>query len=92
MRAQILYDLREKYEFCDGKELHDFFRKELGDPSPRGHHEVNGDHAVSFVSKQLKDMAHNSPSLQEYCEKVRRFVRGGGCTRERTEFWPDFQE
>ena len=73
--CQALYDLREKYEFCSGTDLHDFFRSAVGEPSPSGYAEVNGARALKFVERCCDAMAWNSPSLAEHCEKTKKVAR-----------------
>jgi len=63
MRAQILYDLREATQFCSGTDLHDFFRIQLGEPSPSGEREIDTPLAMQFVASCFEAMAANSPSL-----------------------------
>lgn len=40
MYAQTLYDLRQLTGFCSGTDLHKFFQRAIGDPSPAGSVEV----------------------------------------------------
>lgn len=45
-----MYDLRERYGFCSGNDLHDFFREKFaGEPSPKGDQELNAKDAYKFV-------------------------------------------
>mgnify|MGYP001592291014 CR=1 FL=1 len=62
MKCQALYDLREKFEFCSGSELSEFFRKETKDPSPSGITLIP-QKAGEFVGQALEQMAYNSPSV-----------------------------
>lgn len=73
MNAQFLYDFREKWEFCSGTDLHNFFSAELnGEPSPSGKVKINSSHAKKFVRGCLDSMEHNSPSLKDHCQSARR--------------------
>lgn len=81
MNAQTLYDLREKYEFCSGTDLSDFFQRALYNPAPFGKTELSDGQkwlAHEFVTVSLKAMAHNSPSLKSWAmdtlEEIRREV------------------
>lgn len=51
MNAQFMYDLREKYEFCSGTDLSEFFDQEVGDPSPKGKAKINNVSALNFVTQ-----------------------------------------
>jgi hypothetical protein len=74
--CQSLYDLREKYEFCSGTDLHQFFRSEMGgEPSPSGYAEIDGAASLQFVIAHCDAMAHNSPSLAVHCEKAKKEAR-----------------
>lgn len=72
MKAQLLYDFREKKEFCSGTDLHEFFREQVGDPSPSGTTEIDATLAREFVvacSEQI--YANNkSPKWLRYKENV----------------------
>lgn len=64
MKAQVLYDLREKYEFCSGNDLHEFFATFLkGEPSPSGKTELPFRSGEEFVFNCLKTMGENSSTL-----------------------------
>jgi hypothetical protein len=69
--CQILYDLREKYEFCNGGDLHDYFRSAVGEPSPSGCVELDSVRALKFVENCCDAMALNSPSLAGHCERTK---------------------
>lgn len=71
MRAQFLYDFREEWEFCSGEDLHEFFREQVGGPSPSGRVEIDAEEARGFVLGCLRAEEHNSPSLREHCERAR---------------------
>ena len=71
MKAQFLYDFRERWEFCGGTELHEFFRDETGYPSPSGRVEINAERARDFILGCLEAEEHNSPSLAEHCAQAR---------------------
>lgn len=62
MKAQQLHDLRNDTAFCNGNELHDFFRSQVGDPSPSGKVEIDDAAAQSFVAGCMAEMANNSPN------------------------------
>lgn len=49
MKAQKIYNLREEYGFCSGTDLHDFFRAQVGDPSPSGRVDVPTEAAKQFM-------------------------------------------
>lgn len=56
MKAQALYDLRQLTGFCSGTDLHDFFQRVVGDPSPSGDAEIEavGLDAINlFASRKL---------------------------------------
>jgi hypothetical protein len=65
--AQVLYDLRETYGFCDGNDLHDFFAAATGHTSPSGYALVSAAAAAELLDRSCERMAHNSPSLQQHC-------------------------
>lgn len=65
MNAQKLYDLREKYEFCSGSDLHEFFHEQTGQMSPSGSVELPVGSAIKFVEKCAFAVSWNSPSLAE---------------------------
>jgi len=67
MKAQILYDLREKYEFCSGTDLHEFFDYVLGEPSPKGIEEINPEVAQKFVISCCNAIEHNSSIDMSAC-------------------------
>lgn len=70
MKAQILYDLREDFEFCSGQELHEFFREVCkGEPSPSGKTVLPFRSGETFVLDSLKAMAENSPSLIQHIDE-----------------------
>lgn len=71
MLAQDLYDFRKKYEFCSGNQLHEFFRGNVGDPSPRGNVAVDSVAATEFVRNAIFTMAwNNSSKLDEHCRQA----------------------
>lgn len=59
--AQKMYDAREKFEFCSGNDLHEFFEQTTGDPSPSGKREISDEQAFKFVVGCLRAMWNNSP-------------------------------
>ena len=63
MEAQVLYDLREGTAFCSGTDLHEFFRKQTGDPSPSGHVEIDGDAALVFITRCCELMKRNGLAI-----------------------------
>lgn len=63
MIAQLLYDLRNEIEFCDGKDLQEFFQAQTGEDSPKGSAQIDPDEARKFIAKCLGAMEWNSPSL-----------------------------
>jgi len=65
MKAQTLYDLRDKTGFCSGIDLHKFFEGQVGDPSPSGYAEIEEKEAINLVKAHLSKMRHNSPSVHE---------------------------
>ena len=71
MKAQELYDLREKLEFCSGTDLHEYFESELGDPSPSGHVEIDRDEAKAFVGICLEAIRHNNGETLDYLYTVK---------------------
>lgn len=65
MKAQELYDLREKLQFCSGNDLYEFFAAHLGVPCPGGQQLALPTRAAQFVENCLHDMkANNGGSLQ----------------------------
>ena len=62
IRAQTLYNLREKYEFCSGNDLAEFF-EEMGTLSPSVETEIDRMAAVDFTTDCFRAIALNSPSL-----------------------------
>jgi len=71
--AQFLYDLREKYEFCSGNDLSEFFRETLGEPSPSGKKHINKRDAAIFVWGCCRAIEHNSNytvSMTECAQKI----------------------
>lgn len=61
MEAKILYDFREKWEFCSGTDLHEFFRAQLdGEPSPSGYTEIDDVAADKFVQNSIESMEWNN--------------------------------
>jgi len=58
MKAQKIYNLRNKFMFCSGTDLHDFFARTVGNPSPSGNTEVSTQLATNFMmesaSKQVE--------------------------------------
>lgn len=72
IRAQALYDFREQRAFCSGTDLHEFFRKELGEPSPSGRRLVRLDKATEFVAKSLNNIRdNNATDLHGYCDRAK---------------------
>ena len=63
MKVQLLYDLRNEIEFCNGKDLSEFFQAQTGEPSPKGSAQVDPDEARKFIASCLEAMKWNSPSL-----------------------------
>ena len=75
MKAQDLYDWRDRYGFASGRDLHDFFLEIMGDPSPSGRVDIPLESAVGFIQKSLMEMAIHSPST---CQEVmQEFIRDG---------------
>ena len=80
MNAQFLYDFREKWEFCSGTDLSEFFVKETGDPSPRGRVKVSKTNAVNFIHSCLKSMRSNSATprtelhVADAIDDLRRYI------------------
>jgi hypothetical protein len=70
MKAQILYNFRNEWEFCSGTDLHDFFREQLGDPSPSGQVEIGHDKADEFVERSIIFVVKGSPSLKDWGTKA----------------------
>lgn len=73
MKAQELYDLREKFEFCSGNDLSTFFAKAIGEPSPNGNAEISDVLAQGFVANSLEQMHENNKgldSLYTTCEQA----------------------
>ena len=67
---QEIYDLRELTGFISGKDLHDFFHKLVGDPSPSGNVEVDEDKLTQTkMGKKVLDLL-NSP-LREHLADLR---------------------
>ena len=67
MKAQFLYDLREKHEFCSGSDLHDFFQEQTGDPSPSGKVAIDVAAASELVLNGCAAIEHNSKIGMELC-------------------------
>jgi hypothetical protein len=63
MKVQQLYDLREEFLFCSGKDLSDFFQAQLGDGSPSGYREI----PIEEISGWIIDYGPNGacPSARE---------------------------
>ena len=74
MNAQFLYDFHEKWEFCNGNDLHEFFRVETGDPSPPGKTEIAAWAVTYFIRTSLKSMKFNSssPAVVDHCRAAER--------------------
>ena len=62
MKAQKMYELRERTGFCAGTDLHDFFEAQTGDPSPKGRVEIDESAAQAFVNECEAEIAKRSPS------------------------------
>ena len=62
MKAQELYDLRQRKGFCDGAALHEFFDGQIGDPSPKGRVEIDDAAAQAFVGQCEAEIAKHAPS------------------------------
>lgn len=75
MKAQRLYDLREEFEFCSGKDLHEFFRETVGEPSPSGRAEIDRVAAESFVDDSVARCIANSPPLAWEMMKAQEEIR-----------------
>lgn len=72
MLAQKLYDLREKYEFCSGSDLHEFFSDLLGDPSPSGKTKlsrIQEEQVWNFIQDSFAAIGCNSPSMTEWTKQ-----------------------
>lgn len=66
MKAQVLYDLRQLTGYCSGTDLHDFFRQNVGDPSPSGNVEIP-DIVVPDNAKQLiRNLASATEAMTAY--------------------------
>lgn len=63
MKAQTIYDLRENYEFCSGTDLHEFFERTCGDPSPSGKIEIDTDTAKLYMINAVAHLFDRSPSV-----------------------------
>lgn len=81
INAQILYDLREEFEFCSGDELGEWFvdnwvmpvpgiDRELERPnmSPQGHVGFSKEAAKHLVLLSFDSISHNSPSMAEWAK------------------------
>ena len=75
MKCQVIYNLREKYEFCSGNDLHQFFLSETGEPAPAGCAEINRTRSLKFIEQCCDNMAYYSPSLVKHCERTKRVAR-----------------
>lgn len=49
MKAQVLYDWREKTEDVTGNDLHAMFRYVCGEPSPKGNTEIDLERLFEYV-------------------------------------------
>jgi hypothetical protein len=67
MKAQDLYDLRQKYEFCSGSDLHEFFCDQVGDPSPPGEVDVNDFAVEKFVNDCCDTVESNTNGTIDMC-------------------------
>ena len=75
MKAQKLYDLREKTEFTSGSDLSDFFLDETGEASPSGYIEIDSNAARRFVEQETAQMEMNNLGNQDIvriCQEAQR--------------------
>lgn len=79
--AQELYDLREETGYCSGSDLHEWFQKQLGDPSPSGRTLVFADQAEMFVVKSAISII-NSGALPETEQAMMKAMRVAATWRE----------
>ena len=63
MKAQDCYDDRELLGFCSGMDLHKFFEKKLGEPSPSGYTDIDSVAWAQFVIECAQAMKQHSPSV-----------------------------
>jgi len=70
MKTQKLYDFREEWQTFSDKELHEFLRKQLGEPSPFGHIEINNDSANKFVSDSIEKMKNEFLTREDFYHLV----------------------
>jgi hypothetical protein len=79
IKAQALYDLRDEFEFCDGKDLHSFFLEKTGDPSPSGNVPVDRREAEVFVAECVRavQMNNQTPRYMKWGAQVKRAVESG---------------
>ena len=80
MKAQVLYDLREKEEFCSGSDLHEFFNDVTGVPSPSGHVEIHSDKAIEFVKANTEAQYQNNktPEFRQWKTRVDALIAIAG--------------
>lgn len=65
IEAQVIYDLREEFEFCSGTELHFFFRQACdGEPSPSGQELIYRTLVIQFVAQCCDEIRSRSPSIK----------------------------
>lgn len=76
--AQVVYDLCE-LGIASGSDVHDFFREQIGVPSPKGNEKIDEDAVKDFVASQLIGMQRNSEkAFMETMESARGYFNGLG--------------
>jgi hypothetical protein len=82
MKAQILYDLRERFGSVSGTDLHEFFNQVVGDPSPSGSVEVNADEAFNLLANGEVSVAWNNGGNFDRARKnIRAIAKKIGVSR-----------
>lgn len=71
IKIQEMYDFREKSGFCSGSELHEFFTRTLGDPSPSGKKLISVEVCEDFINECIEVIIENSSSLTEEMQNWR---------------------
>ena len=76
MKAQILYDLREKYAFDSGSGLSDFFVEQGLQPAASGYDEVSDAQSWMYVNDCCAAIEYNSSVNMSGCrEELRQIVK-----------------